>query len=199
MGIPRREIEKVMKLKGHINGMGFLEDKKIILEKLGEEAVRKMEKNISEASGEDFSYSKFKSFTMYPLYFSVLTTLSLKYDFGFSNKELKEFGENGAKVSLLVKLFLRNFVSLKQVSEQAERIWRKYFDVGKLTVENFDEKERHMVIKITEFDIHPIYCIQIEGVIHQLLSYIIRSGNLKVEEVECTFRDGKSHKFKITW
>ena len=199
MKIPKEEIEKVLKIKGHINGMAILEDKKFILEKLGEEGVKTMEKNLSEAVGEKFSYSQFKSFKMYPLHLSVLTTLSLSYDFDFSDEKLREFGEEGAKVSLMIKLFLRNFVTLKQVSEQAERIWKKYFDVGKLKIENFDEKEHHMVIKITEFDAHPLYCIQIGGVIHQLLSYILHSDNLKVEEIECSFKGGESHKYKVTW
>ncbi len=197
--IPKEEIEKILKIKGHISGMAFLEDKKFFLEEMGKNVLAEIEKKISEITGEEFSYKKIKKYVMYPLYFSVLTTLILKHDYNFTDEMIKKFGKNGAKVSLLIKLFLRKFYSLKQVFKQASGIWKRYFNVGNLLVEDFNEKEKIMVINIVDFNTHPLYCLQLEGVISQLISYVVKSEKLEVKEIECAFRGGKSHKFKITW
>jgi hypothetical protein len=200
MAVKTEEIKKILKTKGEINGMGLLEDKKYILEHFGETGLKKVEKEISNIIGEEFSYKNIKSFTYYPLYLSALVTLILHYDFGLDENGIREFGKEGAKVSLIIKLFLRHIVSIDKIPKYAEGLWKKYIrGAGKLTIEELNQKEKRMIIKIENFEVHQLYCKQIEGVIYQLFSYISKSTNLKVGEIECTFKGGKSHRFAITW
>ncbi|MDD5551630.1 MAG: hypothetical protein PHI88_00485 [Candidatus Pacebacteria bacterium] len=201
MKIPKEEIEKLFKIKGEINGIALLEDKRFFLDRFGKDDLKRIEDEISNIIGEEFRYDKIASFKYYPLYLSVLATLILKYEFNFNDDGLRDFGKEGAKVSLIIKLFLRHVISLKSIQEKGPAIWRKYFsNTGKLTIEKFDDKKKTIILKIEDFNPHPLYCRQIEGVIYQLFSYIVKDNkNLKVEETECTFRGSKNHKFKISW
>lgn len=200
MEIKSEEIEKIIKNEGKINGMGILEDKKYILNKFGQNVLLRIEREISALANKEFSYNMIKTYDYYPICFSALATLILKYDFKFSEEEIKEFGKEGAKLSFLVRVFLSHIVSLKKITKEAKKIWRRYFiNAGNLEVEKLDEANHTIIIRITGFDIHPLYCKQIEGVISQIFSYVVNKKYIQVKEVECTFKGGQSHKFAITW
>lgn len=199
MPIPKEEAEKALKIRGEANGMGILEDKKFILEHFGEAKLKQAEKEISEIIGEDFSYDKVKSFQNYPFYLTLLATLFLYYNCGENEELIRNFGKESVKFSLIVKLFLRYALSPQGVLRYGPTLWRKYFSIGDLEVEKFDEKEKIAIVVLKNFDTHPLYCKQIEGAIEQLFSYVIKSDKLKNEEIECVFRGGDVHKFKITW
>lgn len=199
MPIPQNEVEKALEVKGEVNGMGLLEDRNFILNHFGQKTLEELEKEISNITGKKFSYDKVHSFQKYPFYFTLLATLFLYYNFGKDEKLIRDFGKESVKFSLIVKLFLRYALSASDIIKNGPRLWRKYFSIGDLTVEKYDEKERIAVILLNNFDTHPLYCKQIEGAIEQLFSYIIKSDKLKNEEIECVFKGGKVHKFKISW
>lgn len=199
MTIPKEEIEKALRIKGEASGMCLLEDKNFILEHFGEEKVKELEKEISKIIGQEFSYNKVKSHQNYPFYLSLFATLFLYYNYGKDEELIRNFGKESIKFSLLVKLFLRYVFSPNGVLKYGPQLWRKYFSIGDLEVEKFDEKERVAVIILKNFNTHPLYCKEVEGAIEQLFSYVIKSDKLKNEEIECVFRGGKVHKFKITW
>ncbi len=200
MSLLQEDIEKILKSEIKIKGEGLLEDKKYILNKFGQNVLLRIEREISALTGKEFSYKNISSYEYYPIAFSVLLTLILKYDFKFSEEEIKEFGKDTLKLSFWIRIFLPHIVSLKYLPQEAKKIWRRYFmNAGKLEVERIDEDNHNIIIKITEFDIHPLYCRQIEGTISQLFSYIFKKKIVQVDEVECTFKGGNNHKFSISW
>jgi hypothetical protein len=52
---------------------------------------------------------------------------------------------------------------------------------------------------LSDFTGHPVFCRILEGYFWQVISYVAPKEGLKVEEIECTSREGKVHKFKVTW
>lgn len=199
MPIPKEEIEKALKIKGKVNGMALLEDKKFVLEYFGEEKLKELEREISEIVGEGFSYEKIKSYKEYPFYLTLITTLFLHYNCGKDETFIRNFGKESMKFSLIVKLFLKYAFSPQGVVKYGSQLWRKYFSIGDLEVKKFSEEEKEVLIELRNFDVHPLFCKQIEGAIEQLFSYVVKSENLKNEEIECPFKGGKVHRFKISW
>jgi len=199
MPVPKEEIEKALKIKGEINGTGLLEDKSFFLNHFGKEKLKEVEKEISEIIGEDFSYEKVKAHQKYPFYLTLLATLILYYDFGRDENLIREFGKESVKFSLTVKLFLRYAFSPEGVINYGPKLWRKYFSIGDIEVEKYNKNERIAIIVLKNFDIHPLFCKQIEGAIEQLFSYVTKDGRVKNEEIECVFRGDPVHKFKISW
>jgi hypothetical protein len=199
MPVPKEEIEKALKIKGEINGMGLLEDKSFFLNHFGKEKLKEVEKEISEIIGEDFSYEKVKAHQKYPFYLTLLATLILYYDFGRDENLIREFGKESVKFSLTVKLFLRYTFSTEGVINYGPKLWRKYFSIGDIEVEKYNKNERIAIIVLKNFDIHPLFCKQTEGAIEQLFSYVTKDGRVKNEEIECVFRGDPVHKFKISW
>ncbi len=193
-----KEIEKIKETKGETLGISLKEDLECIMEKEGEEGLKKLEKEL-ENYGYSLKYKEIKKYSFYPLALEFLILAVSKEIFNWKDEDIRELGKRDAKFSFVLKLMLKYFISVKKAISVANEYWRKYYTVGKLIPGKVDEKERFAELMLIDFPGHPNFCRLLEGFFWQIGSFIVEKENLKVKEIECPFKGGNCHRFQITW
>lgn len=196
--ISQTEIEKIQKVEGEVIGTSFQEDARFIRQKEGEEGLRKLETEM-ERLGYPLKFKEIKNFQWYPLSLNLLYLAAAKNIFNWEDDIFREDGRFSAKVSLIAKIMMKYFISLRRCFSEAGNFWRKYYTVGNLKTEELNEKEHSAILVLRNFTGHPLLCRILEGYFWQVISYVAPKEKLKVQEIECVSKEGKTHRFKITW
>jgi len=196
--ISQEEIEKIQKVKGEVIGVSFQEDAQFIRQKEGEEGLRELETEMKKL-GYPLEFKEVRSFQWYPLSLNFLYLAVAKNIFNWPDDVFRENGRFSAKVSLIAKIMMKYFVSLKRCFAEAGNFWQKYYTIGNLKTEELNEKEHSAALVLRDFPGHPLLCRVLEGYFWQVISYVAPKEKLKVKEIECPFQGGKVHRFKITW
>jgi hypothetical protein len=197
--LSKEEIEEIEKIEGKIIGNASKNKFNFVLEKVGKEGIRKIEEEMRKI-GHPIKYEEMKNFNWYPAKEDLYLTVIIKRLFNFSDDEIREMGRFNARISLIAKTMMRYFISIEKVAKEVGNYWRKYRTIGKLEAEKIDIENKEIVLVLKDFTGHPIFCRFLEGYFWQISSYVIsEKENLKVEEIECVFKGGKVHRFKITW
>ena len=139
----KKEIARLMKIPGksrtailrsHIIAIRFKE---------GEGGVRKVEELMKEL-GYPINLSKIGVFGWEKDSWPIAVGLVAAKIFGWTDKDVFELGELAVKRSLLAKITLRHFLSPKKAFKEAPRLWKKYYNFGKLEPVEFNEKEKYL-------------------------------------------------------
>jgi len=190
--------EKLMGIKGEARGTHFRNDADFIIKEKGKEGLKKVEKEL-EWLGCPIEYEKINQFAFYPVGLRAVSLLAIKKVFNWPDEKIKELGIYAMKVSWIIRVFMKYFFSTEKVFNEAQKTWAKYFTVGELIVEKEDLKKKNVILKVKNFDLHPIYCKCLEGVFLELGKLILKPRKISCEEIECSFRGGKGHRFLIRW
>ncbi len=190
--------KRLMEIKGEARGTHFKNDSQFVLKEKGKEGLEMVEREL-EKLGYPIEYKKINQFAFYPIGLRVLSLLAIKKTFDWSDKKIEELCAYAMKVSLIIKLSIRHFFSVERVLNQAPRIWSKYFTVGRLKIEEHNLEKKYLILKIENFDLHPIYCCCLKGVLLELTKMIITPKKMTCEEIECSFRGGKGHRYLVKW
>lgn len=196
--ISKDEIEKLKEIKGEVIGTSFQEDAEFIRYKEGMEGLGKLEAEM-EKLGYPLKFKEIKSFQWYPLNLNLTYLVVARDIFNWNDDTLRENGRFSAKISLIAKIMMKYFISLKRCFAEAGNFWRKYYTIGELKTEKLNEKERFAILVLSGVAGHPLFCRILEGYIWQVISYVAPKERLEVQETECVFRGGKVHRFKVTW
>jgi len=195
----KEQAQKLMKIKGEVRGVTFKTDIEYILREKGEGGLKEVEQAL-EKLGVNLKYKDIKTMDFYPVGLRVLSLLVIKDVFNFSNDKIKEMGLFATKVSLIIKLFTRYFLSLQRVFfKEAPRIWKKHWTVGTLLPVELNEKEQYAIIRLKNFNLHPIYCHYLGGYFCGVLQLIIKSTQITSEETKCSFLGDEYHEYLIKW
>lgn len=194
--ISKEELQRLKSIKGEIIGTGFIEDIKFILDQKGEAGLKKIEEAQKELGCP--KYSEIENFKWYPLGCYFISFLIAKELFGWDEKKFRKMGANAVKISLVAKIMMRYFISIRRTFEETSRYWRMYLTVGKLEPIEINEKERYLLLSLKDFPGHQLFCRYLEGLIEQVTSYTIKKP--KCQEVKCPLLgEGRDHVFKLSW
>jgi hypothetical protein len=196
--LQKEDLEIINSNKGMVAGFSLREDLGFVLEKEGKEGLEKIEKAMEDL-GYQLKYNQIQRYQWYPLSLNFLILILIKKIFGWQEEKIIEWGKRNARKDLFIKLALKYFFSLEQTLKKATEYWKRYFSVGELKVEEINKNERYLYFVIKEFLGHPLFCLILRGYFEQMLSYVLPKETIKSEEVECCFKGGSSHRFKITW
>jgi hypothetical protein len=196
--ISKEELEKINQIQGEVIGLSIVEDLDFVLKKEGKEGLKKLEEELRNL-GYSFICKEIKKYQRYPISLNMLVLVLAQKLFNWKDETLRELGRANARAGLMMKLMLRFFISLERTIKEAGKYWQKYFTIGKLEVEKFQEKEHYFEIVLRNFEGNPNFCRVLEGYFWQIISYVLPKENLKVEEIECPFQGGKVHRFKVIW
>jgi hypothetical protein len=146
--LTKETVKKLMEIKGEVKGVTFKTDAEHILKEKGEEGLKRLEAEL-ENLGCPIKYQEIKTMFSYPVGLRVISLLAIKKVFGYDDKKIEEMGLLATKRSLIVKLFVRYFLSLQRVfSKEAPLLWKQHYSVGELIpVELDEEKIRNFKIK----------------------------------------------------
>jgi hypothetical protein len=197
--LSEKERVEIEKMPGEIIGNASKNKLKFVLQKEGKEGLEKVEREMARL-GYPIKYEKIKNFGWYPAKQDLFLTVTIKNLFGWDDEEIREMGRFCARISIIAKIMMRYFVSIRRVAKEVSNYWRKYRTIGDLEPEVIDVKNHLIVLVLKNFPSHPAFCRFLEGYFWQIASYVTPpKGNLEVREIECPFSGAKDHKFKITW
>jgi len=195
--VSKEELDKLKKLKGKVRGMSFKTTEEFILKEKGKDGLKKFEEAMAML-GYPIKYQEIKPMDFYPLWADALKLLVIKRLFDFNNKKFQEMGRFESKISLIMRIFIQYFVSLKKAVKEAPRLWKKYFTVGDLKVVEFDEQKRYVVFRIENFHHHPLSCEAQKGYFPSILQIIVKKP-VSCEETKCIHRGDEYHEFLMKW
>jgi hypothetical protein len=196
--ITKEEAKEIMKIEGNVRGEGILTDFEYVRYREGEEGLKKLKEKLIEL-GWPIKFEEIKSTEWYPVGLDVLKTLVIKDLFNWTDKDIFEMGAYSARISFLLRMFLRYFVSPQKVYQESPKYWKKNFDVGELEVPEFNEKEKYMIFRLKNLKLHPISCINFAGYFLQVAKYVIKSKEITIEETKCIFKGDPYIEFVIRW
>jgi hypothetical protein len=193
--ISQQEFDKLMKIKGEIRGLGFKTEAEFVLKEEGKEGLKKLENTMKELG---FPYKKIKIMSFYPLGLLAVALVVIKRLFNYDDKKFQEMGKFESKSSLIIRLFMKYFVSLDRIAKEAPRIWREYYTVGKFKVVEHDEDKKYIILRLEEFMFHPILCQVLIGYFLSIIKMVVKSEPI-CEETKCLHCGDKYHEFLVKW
>lgn len=198
----KKEIKESMEAPGKIKGASFRGDLEYILGKKGKEGLKAVEKE-TERLGHLIEYEKIKETDWYPVGLRVVSFAAIMNVFNWGKKELAEIAETAPKVSFVVRLFMKYFISPEQVFRKAaSRMWNRYYNVGFLEATDFKrtKKDGYAILRIKDFKLHPLYCFFLGHFFIGVFKLSEpRFKEIAFEETKCMFKGDDYHEYLIKW
>lgn len=198
--IEKEELENLLKIKGEIRGVAFQTDAQYILAKEGEEGLKKLEKRVKELN-LPIDYRRVSAMEWYPVGLRVISLLLIKDTFSWPDEEIRKMGQTAPKISFIVKFFFKLFLSVRKLVQEIPQYWKEHYrNIGEIEVVKLDEEKKEVVVRVTNFKVHPIYCKYLEGYFETVLALTREKGRVTSRETKCMFRDGTPfHEYLVTW
>jgi len=197
LSVSKKEAEALMKIEGEVRGLGIKDDFLYIKNKLGQGSLKKVVREINEL-GYEFDPKSMNTLGFYPVGLEALGIVVMHRVLGLSKDEIRQMGAYEAKHSLIMRLFMKYFVSVDKLAEKAPEMWSKYYTEGEVSVPMIDEEKRKGLAILKDFKIHPLHCLVLEGYFGSVLEMVVKE-KVNCKEVECPFKGGTSHKFSLSW
>ncbi|XOB40899.1 MAG: hypothetical protein ACKKMP_03375 [Candidatus Nealsonbacteria bacterium] len=195
--ILKEEFDELLKLKGEVKGTGIKTHGEFILKEEGEEGLKKLE-DVMLTLGHPIKFREIKATTSYPFGVEAVILLAIKRLFNYDDKKFQEIGRFHSKSSLIIRLFMKHFVSLERVAKESSQMWRRYFTVGDIEVVEIDKEKRRIIFKVKNFKFHPLHCQILNGSIATIIQMII-GHKVTAEETKCIHRGDEYHEFLLKW
>ncbi len=196
--ITDEEINKILGAEGEVRGVVFKTDRRFIVDNAGEEGIKKVEDELTKMDCS-FNYEEESdNMSFYPLGMRAMSLLAISRALNLEKKEIIQMGSNAPKFSLMIKFFMRYFLSAEKIMEKAGEIWEKHYTVGKLEPTEMNMEEKFMKAKLSGIELHPIVCDYLTG----YFSSIIRMGiGEESSGQESTYQKigEKDYEFMIKW
>jgi len=190
-------INTIREARGEVKGVVFDTDKRFILNKEGEEGLKKVEKEM-EDMGVPFSYNEVKGSEYYPLGMRILSLIAISRAFNLSVEKVKEMGSRAPLTSFVVRFFAKYMFSAESVFKKAADIWSKHYTVGELEGLEMNKEEKRATIRVKDLVTHPILCDYLSGYFSSLVN-MAEGAESRVEETKCYFKGDEYHEFLIKW
>lgn len=193
-----KEALKMKDFKGKIRGEGILTDLEYIRLKEKEAGVKKIETKIN---GLDYKikFKEIESMEWYPAQIDVLKNLILMDSFGWTEKDIFNMANFAPKVSFLVRIFTKYFISIKKSFRESPKYWKQHFDFGELEAYELDVKEKKMIFRLKDYDLHPLMCVVFRGYFLRIAQFVVKSKEIEIKETKCFFKNDPYHEYVISW
>ncbi len=195
--ISKEELDELTSLKGEVRGMGVKTHANFVLKEEGKEGLEKLKKAM-ETLGYPVKFKEMKSTSFIPLGTEAIVLLVIKRLFNYEDKKFQEIGSFHVKSSLIIRLFMKYFVSFEKMQLEAPKIWKKYFTTGELKVTSFDKERRYASFKLENFKFHPLHCQILIGTFVTIIQMMV-NGKATCEEEKCIYRGDEYHEFLLKW
>lgn len=191
--------EQMKQIKGQVKAVALLTDKIYVYEKHGEDKLSLVEEEMKKM-GFPFQYNSLKTISDFiPLNIRVASLFAIKNVFNLDNDQIREMGRLATKNSTFTKLVLRYLVSLKKMTKEIPRHWQRHYTVGSMDPGELREEEKYIIVRLRDFNVHPIFCTYLSGYILGDVELIGDFPNLRLKETQCIHRGNDCHEFKVTW
>jgi len=193
----KKEMDRLMSIKGEVRGVAFTATAKYIFEKKGKEGIKRMEEEMKNL-GYPFDFNKIKPFEWVPIGLRALNFIALKRAFDWGDKELITMGEESPQLSLVLKVIMRYVISMRRLFEQTPKYWYKNYTIGKVEAYKFNAKKKYCILRIHDFKVHPAFCAFYLGYFKTMAEFGGKK-NISVKETKCMYKGDSFHEFVIKW
>ena len=195
--ISKEEFDEFMKIKGKVRGMSLRNIAAFVLKERGKEGLKKLEDTITRL-GYPLEYRKIKTMTFYPLGLEPLMMVVAKKLLNFNEEDFRQLGEFSPKSAIIVRLFLQYLVSIRTVAENVSEMWKKYYTVGNIETVELNEEKKYMILRVTDFNLHPVHCQVLEGYFPTVIQMVVKK-KVHCKETKCFFRGDEYHEYLMEW
>ena len=195
--ISKEEFDGLMKIKGEVKGVAMKENMEFILKEEGEEGLRKLEDQMANL-GQPIEYRKIKSMIFYPLCLDAVLLLVIKRLFNYNDRKFQEMGRFEPKISFIIRIFMKYFVSLEKAAKEVSKMWRQTFTVGDLKVGELNKEKRYGRLRLENYRLIPIQCQILQGYFPSVLQMIVGS-DVSCQETKCVHRGDEYCEFFLKW
>lgn len=196
--LTKQKADEYMEHEGQIRGVGLKNYADFILAQDGEEALEKVIA-VTERVGHPIDYEKLESMEFYPRGYQAITIAAIQEALDYDEETFYSLGSYEPKVSLIMKLFMKFFVSVKQVAKKAPDMWAKYYTVGDIEPAEINEKERRLVLQLKNFSCHPLQCHQtLRGYFGSVVKMVVGKP-VTCREVRCIHKGDEHHEYLLEW
>ena len=193
----REEIEKLKKISGKERGQDIhylIRYAKLIK---GEDGHRRVEAELNKCGCKLPDVSQIHNMDWIPASLPSIYMVAMVKVFGWGYEDLVKMGKELSKFSATIRIFIRYFISPQKTFDQMCKNWHKYFDFGQTTNE-YDEKNKRLIIKLEGFAKHPVFCAYFLGVLTNLAEMTLGKP-VRGKETKCVFKGDAYHLFEFTW
>ena len=173
-----------------------------IKEQEGEEGLDKVKTRVEKCGVEFPDVEKIKHLDFIEDSIIVSISVTAAKLFNWDEEDFVKLGENLVLTSFTAKVFLKMFISFRSTLDRFITFWNKNFTTCEMSLEEYDKKNKRVVIKITDFGYgktHPTVCPTIKGVLKALMEANLGSQNVSIRETKCQFKGDPYHKFIGKW
>lgn len=195
--ISKEELERLMAIKGEVRGLALKSHGDFIMKEKGEQGLRRLEETLEDL-GCAINHKEIEAMRFYPIYLEVIALVVIRRLFNFGDEKFIEIGEFGSKLSLIIRLFMKYFISIKLMAKQTPRIWGKYYTIGSLKMSGLDEVKKQLVLRLEDFNLHPLHCLHLQGYFSNVVKMVTKSP-VSSEERKCIHRGDECHEFLLKW
>lgn len=195
----KQEAELLMIKPGNVKGEVFRTHAIYINYREGEEGLKRVEEKTKEL-GFPVVFLEIKPGKWYKEALSVLVILTAKDVFNWTEKDIYEMGSFAPKHSFIVKIFVKHFLSVKDIFIRAEQYWQKHYDFGFFEKVEFNEDKKYIIVAVKEYAFHPVvYDTYFRGYFTAIAKLSVKSNNIKTELIK-NISDGDNYnEYKISW
>ncbi len=195
--ITKEKFKQLINLKGEIRGNGIKNDVDFFTEQEGEEGLKNLEKAMKDL-GYPIEYDKIKRMELYPVGVEAVTLTLIQRMFNYDNLMFQKMGRAEIKHSILVRLFMKYFLSLNRMAKVVPRMWHTYYTIGEMSVEKLDEKDGYAELILKNFHTTPLVCETFKGYLPTLVQMIVKKP-VSCEERKCIHKGDDYHEFVLNW
>jgi len=196
MELTKKLAKRLMRIKGEARGIVFRTDAEYIVRTKGKEDLKKVKAELEKIECP-IDYEKINTMAFYPIGLRAISLLAIQKAFNFSEKEIKEMGARAPKISLIIKLFMRYFLSIEETVKQVPKMWKKHYTIGELRARAYEE-QRYIVLELEDFVVHPILCWYLTGYFSTVVQMVVKDRVLS-KETKCPFKGDKYHEYLFKW
>ncbi len=190
-------LDGIISSKGEMRGVTLSTDESFIIKRFGEKGVKMVEEE-TELIGYPISYKNINGMEFYPLGMRIVSLVAISRVLKLDQEGVRNMGFEAPKKSLVVKFFMKYFLSLHKTFEKAGEMWEKHYTIGKLEPVDISEEERYAILRLREMNMHPIFCDYLTGYFSSIAKMVVQK-EVTGQESKCYFKGDKHHEFVLKW
>lgn len=196
--IEEEEIKNIENISGNVRGEKFYTTLPYLQKREKNGEVKRVLEEMEKA-GYPLSMKEINSSKMYPIKMAILLFVISKDVFNWNEEDIFEMGRFAPRTSYVTKLLLRNLVSIKTIFNKAPDTWRNHYDFGSLEAIEINTEEKYLVVRVKDFNVHPITCPYHAGYFQAMTEFCVKSKEVKTVEKKCVHNGDDYHEYHISW
>ena len=144
-------------------------------------------------------YEDIRKMEFYPLGIQAVTFELTREFFNYDKQRFREIGKFVSKVSLILRLFTKYFVSAEKVIKEIPEMWRKNYTTGELKIMDYKESDNHVVLRLENFRLHLFHGQVLVGYFHTVTGMLGGRGTVEIKETKSPFLGDEYYEFFLKW